>query len=77
MAAYFFFRIAKYVDALKAEMEAIRQLKHRMDLFEADFSEKFDQFVRNMGSRDKMRATRAEKSEDSNNTSSPEVLIPI
>lgn len=75
MAFYFMWRSATYADALKDAMQEMSSLKLRMNIFENDFSEKFDQFAKRLGSREKMRAKRdAEQPEDSN---TPGVLVAI
>lgn len=74
MAAYFSYLTARDVKSMQDVTQDFRKLKLRMDLFEQDFSEKFDQFVKKTGSRQAMRIKRSEESEDSN---SPMVLIPV
>lgn len=74
MAAVSMYRTAGIAKDLKVSMQELSSVKNRMAIFEADFSEKFDQFVKKLGSRERMRAKREGESEDSN---TPNVLIPV
>ena len=70
---FFTWVTVKRANGLKETEQDMLNLKKRMTIFETDFSEKFDQFARRLGSRERMRAKR-EETEDSN---TEQVLIPV
>jgi len=75
-AAFFMWECAKLADELKRSTLGLSGLKSRMDIFEADFSEKFDSFVKRLSSRQKMRQIR-EANEESEDSNTQPVLVPV
>jgi hypothetical protein len=74
ITAFFMWVTATRANTLKDSLLEIASLKRQMTIFETDFSEKFDQFVKKLGSRQAMRARREEEPQDSNTAS---VLLPV
>lgn len=76
LAMYFTLRGAKNADSIKDSTLELSKLRAKMDMLEADFFEKFDQFVRKTAMRNRMRKTR-EEDEDTQDSNTPNVLIPV
>jgi len=58
-------------------MQRMFALEVKFKLFENDFAEKLEQFVKKLGARERMRSRRGENDEEAEGSNTPNVLIPI